>query len=521
MVDYREILRLSSLNYYQTQIAQALHCSRNTIREVEKLAKEKGISWPLEKELTNQRLEELLFPERLEKAHVYMNPDCAHIHSELAKKGVNLSLLHSEYKVACANAGRVPYQYTQFCDIYRSWAKKSKATMRIHHKPGDEMEVDWAGGTLPVTDSVTGDSYPAYLFVAVLPCSCYAYAELCDDMKSENWLLCHVHAYEYFGGVPRLLIPDNLRAGVTKNTRLDTILNRSYVELSDHYGTAIVPTRVRAPKDKSHAEGTVSYASTWILAALRNETFYSLADAKNAVAEKLELLNEYPFKKREGNRREAYLLEEKEFMQPLPENPYEPSVWSDQTVLLDYTVTDGINKYSVPYDLIGEEVGVRISRATVEVFFHGSRVCTHVREHARKRDPIVITSHMPENHRQYLTYTKDDFESWANSIGVSTEKVMRYFLESGRAPEQGFKFCVSLRKYADKYSKDRIEEACRQILTFSGEPSIRGIGVLLKSPIIGKPSDNASSASNVTRRSRRSGGITRGAKQFREEGDVL
>ena len=259
MVDYREILRLISLKYNYTQIAQAVHSSRNTIREVRKLTDEKGIHWPLDEALTNQKLYGLLYPERLEKAQIYMEPDCPYMHRELAKKGVNLTLLHNEYKVKCVNAGRVSYQYTQFCDIYRSWAQKSKATMRIQHKPGDAMEVDWAGGTLPIKDPVTGETNPAYLFVAVLPCSCYAYAELCIDMQSENWLLCHRHAYEYLGGVPRLLIPDNLRTGVTKNTRLDTILNRSYTELADHYGTAIVPTGVKRPRDKSHAEGTVSY----------------------------------------------------------------------------------------------------------------------------------------------------------------------------------------------------------------------------------------------------------------------
>ena len=516
MVDYREILRLKSLGNNITQVAQAVHSSRNTIRDVEKLADEKGISWPLSEELTNQRLQELLYPERLGKAQVYMDPDCAYIHQELAKKGVNLTLLHSEYKVDCANAGRVPYQYTQFCEIYRNWAMKSKATMRIHHKPGDSMEVDWAGGTLPITDPATGQSEPAFLFVAVLPCSCYAYAELCADMKSENWLLCHVHAYEYFDGVPRLLIPDNLKAGVTKNTRLETIINRSYSELADHYGTAIVPTRVESPQDKSHAEGTVSYASTWILAALRNDTFFSLADAKTAVAEKLELLNGYSFKKREGNRREAYLLEEKEFMQPLPANPYEPSVWSDQTVLLDYSVTDGLNKYSVPYDLIGKVVNVRTTRDAVEVFFGDNRVAVHIRERKRKRDPITVPAHMPENHRQYLTYTKDDFQSWASGIGPNTEKVVRFFLESGRAPEQGFKSCASLKKLADRYKKERIEEACRQILTFSGEPSIRGLGILLKSPVTGKAATDSSSPSKHVRRSR---GITRGADQFRKGGD--
>ena len=209
MVNYREILRLRGLGHNITQIANAIHSSRHTVREVEQLADEKGIRWPLEEELTNQNLYELLYPEHLDKAQVYLQPDCPYIHKELAKKGVNLTLLWNEYKVKCADVHRVPYQYTQFCDIYRAWARKSKATMRIKHKPGDAMEVDWAGGTLPITDPVTGTSEPAYLFVAVLPCSCYAYAELCSDMKSENWLLCHVHAYEYFDGVPRLLIPDN------------------------------------------------------------------------------------------------------------------------------------------------------------------------------------------------------------------------------------------------------------------------------------------------------------------------
>ena len=204
-------------------------------------------------------------------------------------------------------------------------------------------------------------------------------------------------------------------------------------------------------------------------------------------------------------------------MQPLPANPYEPSLWSDQTVLLDYTVTDGLNKYSVPYDLIGESVSVRVTCNTVEVFFHGNRVAVHPRETGRKRDPVMITSHMPENHRQYLTYTKDDFQSWASTIGPNTEKVVRFFLESGKAPEQGFKPCVSLKKYADRYKAERIEEACRQILLFSGDPSIRGIQALLKSPV---KKDGKTDPSSIQRTNhRRSRGFTRGAEQFREGGD--
>lgn len=515
MVDYREILRLRSLGNNITRTAQMVHSSRNTVREIWKRADEKSISWPLADELTNQKLYLQFYPERQDRAHVYMEPDYSCIHNELAKKGVNLTLLHYEYKAACANAQRVPYSYTQFCDLYRTWARKTKATMRIKHKPGDAMEVDWAGGTLPIQDPVTGEETPAYLFISVLPCSCYVYAELCRDMRSESWLLCHVHAYEYFGGVPRLIIPDNLKTGITKNSRFDTIINRSYNEMADHYNTAVVPTRVEAPKDKSHAEGSVSYASTWILAALRNDTFLSFEDAKEAVAEKLEKLNEFPFKKREGNRREAYFLEEKEFMQPLPANPYEPSAWSEQTVRLDYTVSDGLNNYSVPYDLIGETVDIRTTRDNVEVFFRGDRVALHVREHSRKRDPIILPMHMPENHRQYLHYTKDDFISWAAGIGSHTEKVVRFFLESGRAYEQGYKPCASLKKLEGQHKKEKIEEACRQILTFEGKPSIKGITALLKSPVTGNGNGFDSQPSQSVHRSH---GITRGADQFRRGG---
>lgn len=514
MVNYREILRLRGLGYSITQIAAAVHSSRNTIRDVQQRANEHNLFWPVADDVTNSMLYEQLYPERFSKANVWMEPDCEWIHKELGKKGVNLTLLWKEYKFKSINAGRVPYQYTQFCEIYRKWAHRTKATMRIHHKPGDAMQVDWAGGTLPITDPVTGEVTDAYLFVAVLPCSCYVYAELCDNMKTENWLLAHVHAYEYFDGVPRLLIPDNLKTGVIRNTRYETQINRSYMELADHYGTAVVPTRVEHPKDKGHAEGSVSYATTWILAALRSSTFFSLSDARKAVAEKLEELNEAPFKKREGNRRQAYLREEKEFMQPLPVNPYEPSVWSEQTILYDYTVTDGINKYSVPFDLIGESVNVRIARDTVEVFYHGNRVAVHARTHDRKRDPIMNKAHMPEHHRKYLEYTPDDFRSWASGVGPNTLKVVRSFLESGSAPEQGFKPCTSLRKLSERYSPEKLEAACRQILTFSGDPTIRGINILLKNPV------NSPGTSKKDRTVRRSRGITRGAEQFREGGDL-
>ena len=250
MVNYREILRLSSdPKNSQRSIELMLHSSHHTIRKVQDAAKAAGISWPLEDDVTNEMLKEALFPEEGAATALYTQPDYSYIHKELARPGVNLTLLWTEYCNRCENDDTTPYMYTQFCEKYRQWARITKATMRIQHKPGDAMQVDWAGNTLDIYDPVTGDVSKAYLFVAVLPCSCYAYAEACDDMKLENWLLCHAHAYSYFGGVTRLLIPDNLKTGVTKNTRYETILNRSYQELAEHYDTAIVPARVEHPKD--------------------------------------------------------------------------------------------------------------------------------------------------------------------------------------------------------------------------------------------------------------------------------
>ena len=305
MTDYQEILRLGNLNYSQRSIAQAAGCSRNTVEKVLRTASAKGVQWPLEDDVANGDLEELLFPEKYRNARMYTEPDYPYIHRELAKPGVTMALLWEEYCRKCHEAGETPYMSTQFGDKYRRWARVTKATMRIQHKPGDAMQVDWAGDTLPVYDPVTGEQSSAYLFVAVLPCSCYTYAEACEDMKTENWLACHVHAFQYFGGVTRLLIPDNCKTATTANTRYKTVLNRSYQELAEYYGTAIVPARVRKPQDKSAAETSVRFAQTWIIAALRERKFFSIREVNEAIMEKLEELNNRPFQRMAGMRRSA------------------------------------------------------------------------------------------------------------------------------------------------------------------------------------------------------------------------
>ena len=276
----------------------------------------------------------------------------------------------------------------------------------------------------------------------------------------------------YFGGVTRILVPDNLKTGVTANTRYETQLNESYRELAEYYGTAIVPARVRKPQDKGLVERSVGFSTTWITAALREHRFFSFSEVKEAVAERLEFINTKPFQKRLGCRREAYLSEEKEFMLPLPKRPYEPAVWKQQTVGNDYLISDGLNKYSVPFDLIGEQVQIRLTRDLVEVYFKGSRMTSHKRLAAYSVQPVVKPEHMPDRHRKYLSCNVDEFRTWAKTVGKSTEEIVRHFLSSGIAEEQGYKACVSLRKLENKHGKQKLEAACERMLAFSSSPSI-------------------------------------------------
>lgn len=511
MINYREILRLDSLGYSQRSIASGAQASRNTVSEVLKKAEQLNISWPLDDDATNEMLDELFYGKRDSHPTPYAVIDYEYIHRELSKKGVTITLLWNEYCERAYANGEKPYMSTQFGDKYRRWARVTKATMRVTHKPGDTMQVDWAGETIPYYDSITGEEYKAYIFVAALPCSSYLYVEACTDMKQENWLMCHIHAYEYFGGVTRVLVPDNLKTGVTSNTRYETQLNESYRELAEYYGTAIVPARVRKPQDKGLVERSVGFSTTWITAALRERKFFSFAEVREAVDERLEYVNTKPFQKRSGNRREAYLSEEKEFMLPLPKRRYEPSVWKQQTVGNDYLISDGLNKYSVPFDLIGEQVQIRLTKDLVEVYFKGSRMTSHKRLEKYSIQPIVKPEHMPANHREYLNYNADEFKELASSVGTSTEEVVRYFLNSGSVPEQGYKSCVSLTKLGKRYGKKKLEAACERMLAFSSSPSIRTITTLLKNSKEPEKSVETTDESNKY-------GITRGAAYWKKGG---
>lgn len=479
-INYREILRLKQLGYSQRSIAASVGCARSTVQRIFERLDENGDALEYLLEQSDQAIAQALFPTSTMPS-IRKSPDYTHVHKELAKNGVTLSLLWNEYCEQCYAAKEIPLMYTQFCLHYREYAEQNKATMHITHKPGEQMEVDWAGDPAKITDAETGTEVPAFIFVAVLSCSGYAYVEAFLNESQESWITAHVHAYRYFGGVTRILVPDNLKTGVTKHTREDVVLNHTYQELAEHYSTCILPARVRRPKDKPKAEGTVGVASTWITAALRNRTFFSLHELNAAIAEKLELLNDRPFEKKPGSRRSVFEEEEKAFLLPLPQHAYEFATWKIATVQYNYHVSVEKMFYSVPCEYIKQKVDVRLTNSTVELFYNGNRIASHVRLKGRPGQYSTVAEHMPESHQKYLQWDGERFTAWAAKIGPNTETVVKAILSAHKIEQQGYRACLALLKSADKYSVSRLEAACKKALNYTPSPSFKAIQTILKS----------------------------------------
>lgn len=479
MTSYREILRLSSQGVSKRGIASSCHCSRNTITSVLERAEKCGVAWPLPEDWTDASLHQLLFPEKCVPSTRKI-PDCEHIHKEMAKSGVTLSLLWNEYCEECRQNDNIPLMYSQFCRYYRRYASTTKATMRIKRKPGEIMEVDWAGKTAFVINNITGEKIPAYIFVATLPCSQYSYVEAFFSMNTENWITAHINAYQYFGGATRILSPDNLKTAVNRVSWNTPVINRTYNEMAEHYGTAVIPARVKHPKDKSSVEGTVGIITTWIIASLRNHQFFSLRELNDAILIKLDEFNEKSFQKKTGSRKSAFLEEEKAMLLPLPASPYELATWHKATVQYDYLIHVDKNAYSVPYEYIKHEVDVRVTSKIIEVFFHNHRIASHVRIYGEKNDPVILPEHMPDNHKQYLAWNGERFIDWARTVGPNTETVMQAILSSHKVEQQGYRSCMSLMKLADKYSVSRVESACTRALTYTPCPNLKSIQTILK-----------------------------------------
>ena len=441
MVNHKEILRLKGLGLTHREIVDVAGCGRNTITRTLARAREQKLDWQQAQSMSQQEVSQRLFPTE-QKNPVYSMPDYEWVHREMQKSGVTLSLLWVEYCEQCHQNGELPYKSTQFNKYYADYVHKTKATMHLEHKPGETMQVDWAGQTAALVDTDTGERLDACL--------------------------------------TRTLTPDNLKTGVVKNSRTETVLNKSYQEMAEHYSTAILPARPHSPRDKAFVEGSVGVVSIWILAALRNRQFLSLTELNEAIREKLETFNHKPFQKREGSRA-ACFAEEKLFLLPLPATPFELAVWKVVTVQYNYHISAERMNYSVPYEYIKQQVDVHLTQTTVEIFFAGTRIASHLRLHGRPNQYSTVESHMPPDHQAYLQWNGERFIRWAEQIGQHTAAIVRIFLSAHKVEQQGYKSCMALLKLADRYSPQRLENACRKALSYTSSPSLKSVQSILKS----------------------------------------
>ena len=510
MTKYREILRLKSLGLSQQNIAHSCNVSKKTVNKVLKRAKELNISWPLNASETDATLAELFFPKKKKSISLKRQPDYDYIRKELLKNGVSKKLLWNEYLEECQQSGDSPLMYSQFCHYIYQDEQKRRATMHINRKPGEQVEVDWAGDTASIIDPDTGEITDAHIFVGVMTYSQYTYVEAFINEKQQSWITAHIHMYDFYGGVAKILVPDNCKTAVIHNRGwYNQKLNTVYHEMAEHYGTAIIPARVRTPKDKASVEGAVGNISTWIIAALRKEQFFSLQELNIAIKSKLEEFNAKLFQKKEGSRYSLFYNEELPFLAPLPTTPYELATWKQATVQFNYHISVDGMLYSIPYEYIKRKVDVRITEKLIEVFYDHQRIASHSRLIGRKGQYSTIIEHMPQDHQKYLEWDGDRFRKWADKIGPHTSIATNAILTSKRVEQQSYKSCMALLKLADKYSETALETACEKALSLTPSPSYKSIKNIL---ISNQTNDSKATATKKTTQNRF--GITRGASYY-------
>jgi len=507
MTNYREILRLTSLGINNKQIAESMGIARQTVITTLQRAVAQGMDWQGAESLSDRELAAKLFPQESGKP-MFKMPDYDYVHGELSKPGVTQQLLWFEYCDRCRTTGEVPYQLTQFKKYYREYVVKNKATMHINRKPGELLEVDWAGQVAYVVNDETGEAIEAYLFVAALPYSGYAYAEAFFTRNQEAWITAHVNTFEYLNGTARILVPDNLKTGVITNSRTELVLNRTYQEMAEHYGTAVIPARVRKAKDKATVEGIVGIVSTYILAAIRNQKFFTLRELNEVIRERLHAFNHKPFQKKDGSRAIMF-AEERASLLPLPKNAFEMASWKSATVAFNYHVEVDSRYYSVPHEYIKREVDVRVTRNVVEVFYEGTRICSHVRLYDRQDRYSTQDGHMPPNHQQYVQWNGDRFRRWAAKVGPQTARVVESILTGYKVEQQGYRSCMALLKMSESYTPERLEAACEKALHYTPRPGYKSVQTILKSGQDIPPERSATASAPSAY------GFTRGADYYR------
>ena len=470
----KEILRLKyELGLTNRQIAVSLHLSHTCVGQYLRQAKQAGIGWPLPADLDEDQLRQLLRAAESPSPPKRYLPPMEEVHRELRRKGVTLQLLWEEYHRTHPDG----YAYTQFCEYYRRFCDQLEPALRQPHPAGERLFVDWAGMTIPLWDATTGQSRPAYLFVAVLGASNYTFAVAFENMRLPAWIEAHIQAWEFFGGVTRLTVPDNPKTAVTYACRYEPELTTSYQELAAHYRTVVLPARARQPQDKAKVEAGVQHAERRILAVLRDQRFFSLAELNAAVRRELHALNERPFQKLPGSRASLFADLDRPALLPLPATRYELAAWRQAKVNIDYHIQVDWHNYSVPYRLTHQTVEVRLSERTIEIFYRGQRVALHPRGQQRggfTTDP----AHRPKAHQRHLEWTPTRLIGWAqHQVGPQCAAAVRYILEHKPHPEMGYRSCLGLMRLSRVHGCQRLEQACQRalLLELCSYPSIKSM----------------------------------------------
>jgi transposase len=453
----REVLRLKhALGMSYRKISEATGVGKTQAAEYVRRAEAAGIAWPVPEGIDDADLDRRLFPLPAEVPK-RAEPDWPTIQQELKRRGVTLALLWQEY-LAEQPGG---YSYTRFCELYGSWRKRISPTMRQAHLAGEKLFVDWAGDTIPLIDPATGEERRARIFVAALGASNYTYAEARWTETLPDWIGAHVNAFAAIGGVMAVLVPDNLKAGITKPSRYEPSINRTYQDLADHYGCVVLPTRIVKPRDKAKVEVAVQIVERFVLAKLRNQTFFSLAELNAAIRDCVTAINAKVMRRVGKSRAELLETIDRPALKALPNEPYAYAEWKRARVAPDYHIEIADHFYSVPSKLIREIVEARITSATVEIFHKGARIASHAFSPVRNRH-TTITEHMPSAHRRYAEWTPAKIMDEAAKVGSATVALFEAIMKAKPHPEQGFRSCLGIISLVKSYGPERVEAACRR-----------------------------------------------------------
>jgi transposase len=475
---------LKSSGRSQREIASSVSTAVGTVNGYLKRAAEAGLTWERVQTMTDAEVDAALYCDGGRNVAATRAPiDYAHVHSELRRTGVTLQLLWAEYQesVATRGDGSKPYQYSQFCELYGAWRVRLKPSMRRVHRAGEKAFVDYSGKKPRIVDEATGEVREVELFVMVLGASNYTYAEATRTQSLPDFVGATIRGFEFFGGVPEVLVPDQLRSAVKGPDRYEPDINATYLEMAQHYAATVIPARPRRPKDKAKVEGGVLVVQRWVLARLRTRTCFSLSGLNQAIWELLDELNDKPFQKLEGSRSSAFEELDLPAMRPLPAVRYELAERRQSRVNIDYHIEHDKRLYSVPHPLVHERVEVRATATVVEVFHNGERVAHHVRSYGRRGSAVTDPGHRPLHHRE-RKWTRERLVSWRAKYGPAGAAVIDLTVTRYVNPEQGYRACLGILRAAERYGAARMNAACDRALQvgIAGGPRRKYIEAILK-----------------------------------------